>query len=71
MLIIKLYFLYFLSLNGNTKVKKLSNMYGGFIRLINKIDMKNIARFFSLISSQYILTKYVIMTNENVRMNAS
>ena len=57
MLKIMLYFLYLLSLNGNTKVKKPSNMYGGLIKLINKIDMKNIARFFSLISPQYILTK--------------
>ena len=32
---------------------------------------KNIAKFFSLISPQYILTKYVMIINENVRINAS
>ena len=46
-------------------------IYGGLIRLINNIDTKNIAKFFSLISPQYILTKYVMIINENVRINAS
>ena len=66
--------LIFLSLSsskGRIKTKKASIMYGCLIKLINRIETRNIAKFFLFTSPKYILIKYVTMINTNVKINAS
>ena len=65
------YIICFLSLNGMRSVKNKSIRQCGLIKLINRTEMRNIARFFLLTSPQYIFTKYVIIISTNVKVNAS
>ena len=61
----------FLSSNGMRSAKNKSTKQWGLIKLINRMEMRNIARFFLLTSPQYIFMKYVSIISTNVKVNAS